>query len=114
MYAMSGAVPAAIAVVTFGSRSPVDVPPELACTTMFLCVALKAAASLLITCDVGGVCAVQNWSVIFPDELFPEEPDPEHAARARVNAAVAAVATSAVRFMLFSLYRQPWPLPVIP
>src|SRR5690242_14640964 len=114
MYAMSGAVPAAIAVVTLGRRSPVEVPPELACTTMFLCVALKVLTRLLITVVVGGVCAVQNCSVTVPDELFPDGLDPEHAARARVNAAVAAVAASAVRFILFSLYHQRWPRPVIP
>src|SRR6516164_615434 len=112
MYAMSGAVPAAIAVVTFGSRSPVEVPPELACTTMFLCVALNSAARLLITVVVGGVWAVQNWSVTFPLELVPEdELDPEHAASNRASTAIPA---STTRFILVSLFRQPWPLPVIP
>ena len=113
MYATSGAVPAAIAVVTFGSRSPVEVPPELACTTMFWCVALNSAARLFITVVVGGVWAVQNWSVTFPFELVPEEdePDPEHAASTRANAAIPA---STIRFILVSLFRQPWPPPVIP
>src|SRR5215470_1065670 len=113
MYAMSGAVPAAIAVVTFGRRSPVEVPPELACTTIFGCVALKAAARLFITVVVGGVWAVQNWSVTFPFELVPEEdePDPEHAASTRVRAAIPA---STIRFILVSLFRQPRSPPVIP
>src|SRR5215467_552813 len=113
MYAMSGAVPAARAVVTFGRRSPVEVPPELACTTMFLCVALNSAASPFITCDVGGLCAVQNWSVTFPFELAPEGDglEPEHAASTRAEAAIPA---SAIRFILVSLFRQPRPLPVIP
>src|SRR6516165_10722615 len=106
MYAMSGAVPAASAVVTFGRRSPVEVPPELACTTMFGCVALKALARLFITVVVGGVCAVQNWSVTFPFELAPEgvEPDPEHAASNRASTAIPA---STTRFILVSLFRQP-------
>src|SRR6478752_6261772 len=101
MYATSGAVPAAIAVVTFGRRSPVEVPPELACTTMFGCVALKVLTRLFITVVVGGVCAVQNWSVTFPDELVPEELelDPEHAASTRVKAAIPA---STIRFILAS------------
>src|SRR5215469_14955057 len=112
MYAMSGAVPAAIAVVTFGRRSPVEVPPELACTTMFLCVALNSAASPFITCDVGGLCAVQNWRVTFPFELAPEEDGlDEHAASTRVTAAIPA---STIRFILVSLFRQPRPLLVIP
>src|SRR5215471_16930491 len=113
MYAMSGAVPAASAVVTFGRRSPVEVPPELAWTTMCGCVALKLLTSPFITCVVGGVCAVQNWSVTFPFELVPEddELDPEHAASNRVKAAIPA---STIRFILVSLFRQPWPLPVIP
>src|SRR5215831_4362885 len=113
MYATSGGVPAAIAVVTFGRRSPVEVPPELACTTMFGCVALKVLARLFITVDVGGVWAVQNWSVTFPFELFPEEDelDPEHAASTRANTAIPA---STIRFILVSLFRQPWPLSVIP
>src|SRR6516164_6226008 len=113
MYAMSGAVPAAIAVVTFGRRSPVEVPPVLACTTMFLCVALNWLTSPFITCVVGGVCAVQNWSVTFPGELVPEglELDPEHAASTRARAAIPA---STMRFILASLYRRPRPPPVIP
>src|SRR6185312_9581889 len=92
MYATSGAVPAAIAVVTFGRRSPVEVPPLLACTTMFGCVALKVLTRLFITVVVGGVCAVQNWSVTFPEELLPEELglDPEQAASTRVKAAIPA------------------------
>src|SRR5689334_10864436 len=102
MYATSGAVPAAIAVVTFGSRSPVEVPPELACTTMFLCVALKVLTRLFITVVVGGVCAVQNWSVTFPFELPEDELDPEHAASNRANAAIPA---STIRFILVSLFR---------
>jgi hypothetical protein len=97
--------------VTFGSRSPVEVPPELACTTMFLCVALNSAARLFITVVVGGVWAVQNCSVTFPLELVPDEFDPEHAASNRANTAIAA---STIRFILVSLFRQPWPLPVIP
>src|SRR5215471_3596248 len=110
MYAMSGAVPAASAVVTFGRRSPVEVPPELAWTTMCGCVALNSAASPFITAVVGGVWAVQNWSVTFPFELAPEgdELDPEHAASTRVKAAIPA---STIRFILASLFRQPRPLP---
>src|SRR5262249_29869560 len=106
MYAMSGAVPAASAVVTFGRRSPVEVPPELAWTTMFGCVALKALASPFITCVVGGVCAVQNWRVTFPGELLPEGLDlaPEHAASATAKPALPA---STIRFILVSLFRQP-------
>src|SRR5215471_4584147 len=112
MYAMSGAVPAASAVVTFGRRSPVEVPPELAWTTMCGCVALKVLTRLLITCVVGGVCAVQNWSVTFPFGPVPEEePDPEHAASTRANTAIPA---SNIRFIVVSLFRQPWPPPVIP
>src|SRR5215472_15656619 len=102
MYATSGAVPAAIAVVTFGRRSPVEVPPELACTTMCGCEALNALTSRCITCSVGGVCACQNWIVTVPDWLFPDElPDPEHAASASVNAAIPA---STVRFILALLF----------
>src|ERR1700757_515567 len=112
MYATSGAVPAAIAVVTLARRSPVEVPPELACTTMFLCVALNCLARLFITVDVGGVWAVQNCSVTFPLELGPEdEVDPDHAPSNRANAAIPA---SPIRFILVSLIRRPWPLPVIP
>src|SRR5215510_4120093 len=116
MYAMSGAAPAAIAVVTFGRRSPVDVPPELASTTMFGCEALKLLTSCCITLSVGSVWACQNWIVTFPVGLLPEggaelDPDDPHAAAARVNAAIH---TSAIRFMLVSLFRQPWPPPVIP
>jgi hypothetical protein len=68
---------------------------------------------LFITVVVGGVWAVQNWSVTFPFELVPEgdELDPEHAASNRDNAAIPA---STIRFILVSLFRQPWPLPVIP
>jgi hypothetical protein len=67
---------------------------------------------LFITVVVGGVCAVQNWSVTFPDELAPEELglDPEHAASNRANTAIPA---STIRFILASFYRQPWPPPVI-
>src|SRR5215472_5740330 len=107
MYAMSGAVPAASAVVTLGRRSPVEVPPELAWTTMFGCVALKALASPFITVVVGGVCAVQNWRVTFPEELLPPEGlelEPEHAASATAKAAIPA---STIRFILVSLFRQP-------
>src|SRR5262249_17853473 len=95
---MSGAVPAAIAVVTFGRRSPVEVPPELACTTICGCEALKELTSGCITLSVGGVCACQNWIVTFPVELVPElgPDDPEHPASARVNAAIPA---SAIRFI---------------
>jgi len=80
---------------------------------MFLCVALNSAARLFITVVVGGVCAVQNWSVTSPFELAPEgdELDPEHAASNRANTAIPA---STTRFILVSLFRQPWPLPVIP
>jgi hypothetical protein len=68
---------------------------------------------LFITVVVGGVCAVQNWSVTFPFELAPEgdELDPEHAASNRARTAIPA---STTRFILVSLFRQPWPLPVIP
>src|SRR5258708_11510989 len=113
MYATSGAVPAAVAVVTFGRRSPVEVPPELACTTMCGCEELKALTSFSITCCVGGVCACQNWIVTVPVGLVPElDPDdPEHPGSARVNAAIPA---SAIRFISASLFRQPWPLLVIP
>src|SRR5215475_13925788 len=110
MYATSGAVPAASAVVTFGSRSPVAVPPELACTTMCGCEALKELTSCCITLSVGGVCACQNWIVTVPVGLVPGvgaefgPADPPHAAIARVNAAVPA---SAIRFMPVSLFRQP-------
>src|SRR6266496_4387444 len=103
MYATSGAVPAAIAVVTFGRRSPVDVPPELACTTMFGCEALNLSTSCCITLSVESVWACQNWIVTVPVGLAPEggaEPDdPPHAASARVNAAIPA---SAVRFISVS------------
>jgi hypothetical protein len=76
-------------------------------------VALNSAARLFITVVVGGVCAVQNWSVTFPFELVPEEdePDPEHAASTRVTAAIPA---SSIRFILVSLIRQPRPPPIIP
>src|SRR5690348_2238721 len=110
MYATSGAVPAASAVVTFGSRSPVEVPPELACTTMCGCEALKLLASCCITLSVGGVCACHHWIVTVPVGLVPEvgaefgADDPPHAAIARVNAAVPA---SAIRFIPVSLFRQP-------
>src|SRR5215475_81610 len=102
MYATSGAVPAAIAVVTFGRRSPVEVPPELACTTMCGCEALKELTSRCITCCVGGVCACQNWIVTFPAERVPvlDPDDPEHPASTRVNAAIPA---SAIRFISASL-----------
>jgi hypothetical protein len=66
---------------------------------------------LLITVVVGGVWAVQNWSVTFPFELVPDEDDPEHAASNKANTAIPA---STIRFILVSLFRQPWPLPVIP
>jgi hypothetical protein len=71
---------------------------------MFGCVALNSAARLFITLSVGGVCAVQNWSVTFPFELVPEEDelDPEHAASNRANAAIPA---STIRFILVSLFR---------
>src|SRR6516165_1790104 len=107
MYAMSGAVPAASAVVTFGRRSPVEVPPALAWTTMCGWVALNSAASPFITAVVGGVWAVQNWSVTFPFELAPEgdELDPEHAASNRASTVIPA---STIRFILVSLFRQPW------
>src|SRR5262245_39073223 len=101
MYAMSGAVPAAIAVVTFGSRSPVEGPPEPACTTMRGCEALKVLTSCCITCCVGGVCACQNWIVTFPFELGPELDPDEHPASARLNAAIPA---SAIRFISASLF----------
>src|SRR5262250_1104238 len=104
MYAMSGAVPAAIAVVTFGRRSPLEVPPELACTTTCGCEALKELTSCCITCCVGGVCACQNWIVTFPFELGPELDPDEHPASARVNAAIPAIA---IRFISASLFRQP-------
>src|SRR5215510_6665000 len=101
MYATSGAVPAARAVVTFGRRSPVDVPPELACTTMCGCEALKESTSCCMTLSVGGVWACQNWSVTVPVGLLPEggaDPDdPPHAAAARANAAIPA---SAIRFIV--------------
>src|SRR6266487_1082638 len=106
MYATSGAAPAAIAVVTFGRRSPVDVPPELACTTMFGCEALNLLTRFCITLSVGSVWACQNWIVTVPVGLAPEgaaEPDPDdppHAAIARVNAAIPA---SAIRFISVSL-----------
>src|SRR5215467_11207185 len=102
MYATSGAVPAASAVVTFGRRSPVEVPPELACTTMCGCEALKELASCCITLSRGGVCACHHWIVTVPVGLLPEggaelDPDdPPHAAIARVNAAIPA---SAIRFI---------------
>src|SRR5256886_15458692 len=109
MYATSGAVPAARAVVTFGRRSPVAVPPELACTTMCGCEALKELTSPCITLSVGGVWACQNWIVTVPVGLLPEgaelDPDdPPHAATARVNAAIPA---SAIRFILVSLFVSP-------
>src|SRR5215475_2367100 len=97
---MSGAVPAAIAVVTFGRRSPVEVPPELACTTMFGCEALKELTRRCITCDVGGVCACQNLIVTFPVGLDPDGGvglDPEHPATTTARAATPA---SAVRFIV--------------
>src|SRR6266436_3201508 len=94
MYAMSGAVPAAIAVVTLGRRSPVEVPPELACTMMCGCEALKELTSCCITLSVGGVCACQNWIVTVPEGVVGL--DPEHPASARVNAAIPA---SAIRFI---------------
>src|SRR5215471_9275265 len=103
MYATSGAVPAASAVVTFGRRSPVEVPPELACTTMCGCEALKELASCCITLSVGGVCACHHWIVTVPVGLVPEagaefDPDdPPHAAAVRVNAAIPA---SAIRFIV--------------
>jgi hypothetical protein len=81
------------------------------------CEALKELTSPCITLSVGGVWACQNWSVTVPVGLPPEggaelDPDdPPHAAIARVNAATPA---SAIRFILVSLLRQPWPLPVIP
>src|SRR5712692_34832 len=98
MYATSGAVPAAIAVVTFGRRSPVDVPPEFACTTMCGCEALKELTIRCITVSSMPDCAVQNWIVTVPD-LFPEggELDPEHPASTTVNAAIPA---TVVRFIL--------------
>src|SRR5690348_11974050 len=104
MYATSGAVPAASAVVTFGRRSPVDVPPVLACTTMCGCEALKELASCCITLSRGGVWACHHWIVTVPFELVPEEdePDPEHPASNRANAAIPA---STIRFILVSLFR---------
>ena len=116
MYATSGAVPAASAVVTFGRRSQEEVPPQLACTTMCGCEALKELASCCITLSRGGVCACHHWIVTVPvglpeggAELDPD--DPPQAAIARVNAAIPA---SAIRFILISLFRQLWPPPVIP
>src|SRR5215469_1498347 len=105
MYATSGAVPAARAVVTFGRRSPLDVPPEFSCTTIFGCEALNLFTSRCMTCSSIPDCAVQNWIVTFP-ELFPEElPElDEHPATTTVNAAIPA---SAVRFILALLVRQP-------
>src|SRR5215470_554817 len=96
---MSGAVPAAIAVVTFGRRSPVEVPPELACTTIFGCEALKELTRRCITCDVGGVCACQNWMVTVPVGLPEGEAglDPEHPATTTARAAIPA---RAVRFIV--------------
>src|SRR5215475_12096001 len=117
MYATSGAVPAARAVVTFGRRSPVDVPPELACTAMCGCEALKLLTSCCITLSVGSVWACQNSIVTVPVGVGAEEAaevgpdDPPHADSAMVNAAIPA---SAVRFISASLFCQPWPLPVIP
>src|SRR5215467_10161889 len=97
MYATSGAVPAARAVVTFGRRSPLDVPPEFSCTTIFGCEALNLFTSRCMTCSSIPDCAVQNWIVTFP-ELFPEElPELEHPATTTANAAIPA---SAVRFIL--------------
>src|SRR5215471_14256668 len=117
MYATSGAVPAASAVVTFGRRSPVEVPPELACTTMFGCEALKELTICCITFASMSVWACQNWIVTFPVGLLPEggvelDPDdPPQAATARVNAAIPA---SAIRFIWSPCFRQPWPPSVIP
>src|SRR5262250_2876412 len=98
MYATSGAVPAASAVVTFASRSPVAVPPELACTTMCGCEALKELASCCITLSVGGVCACHHWIVTVPVGLVPgvgagvDSGDAPHAAIARDTAAIPASA----------------------
>src|SRR5215510_3618022 len=100
MYATSGAVSAAIAVVTFGRRSPVEVLPELACTAMCGCEALKELTSCCITFASMSVCACQNWIVTVPVGLAPEggdELDPEHPASTTAKAAIPA---SAVRFIL--------------
>ena len=113
MYATSGAVPAASAVVTFGRRSPVEVPPELACTTMFGCVALKVVARLLITVVVGGVCAVQNWSVTFPEELAPEELGSIPSMRPGPGSTPRSPPALFASYLV-SLCRQPGPPPVIP
>src|SRR6266480_5896762 len=110
MYATSGAVPAASAVVTLGRRSPVEVPPELACTTMCGCEALKELVSCCITFPSMSVWACQNWIVTVPVGLLPDggaelDPDdPPHAATARVNAATPA---SAIRFIVVSLFVSP-------
>src|SRR5262249_2735583 len=83
--------------VTFGRRSPDDVPPEFSCTTICECEALNAFTSRCMTCSSIPDCAVQNWIVTFP-ELFPEElPELEHPATTTANAAIPA---SAVRLIL--------------
>src|SRR5437899_2602008 len=111
---MSGYVPAAIAVVTFGRRSPVEVPPELACTTMFGWDALNASTSFCIVFAAVSVCACQNWMVTVPvgvapegDELELEPGDPVHAVSTRARTETPA---RTVRFMSPPLLVFPWPL----